>query len=122
MRHDPATVAGNTLTLTGAGVVVVEAEQPGDANYNSAPPVQQAFVVDPRKQAQNLTSAFDLLTSHRDTWRIGGVYWFSWKDPLNPPAGLCAFCYSSGLYHSDGATAKPALSAFERFTSKASSP
>lgn len=84
-------------------------------------PRGQAFVVSPSQQAHNLTSAFDLLTSHRESWRIGGVYWFSWKDPLNPPAGLCAFCYSSGLYEPDGTTAKPALSALESFTSKTGS-
>jgi hypothetical protein len=71
-----------------------------------------------RKQAKNLTRSFKLLTSHRKRWRIGGVYWFTWKDPLNRPPGLCRFCYSSGLYKADGKTAKPALSAYERFTRK----
>jgi hypothetical protein len=76
----------------------------------------QTFVVTPRQQATNLTRAYTLLTSHRESWRIGGVFWFGWQDPLNPPPGLCAFCYSSGLYEANGKTPKPALAAFERFT------
>lgn len=41
----PATLAGNTLTITGVGTVVVEASQPGDAVYNAAPPVTRQFEV-----------------------------------------------------------------------------
>lgn len=42
----PATVLGSTLTLTGtAGVVVVEANQAGNASYNAAAPVQSFFEV-----------------------------------------------------------------------------
>jgi hypothetical protein len=70
-------------------------------------------------QKRNLTRSYDLLTSHRKSWNIGGVYWYGWKDPTDPPPGLCAFCYSSGLYAANGRTAKPALSAFETFTGKA---
>ena len=77
------------------------------------------FNVSPTRQKRNLARSFGLLTNNRRSWRIGGVYWFQWKDPTNPPPGLCAFCYSSGLYEADGETAKPALSAYERFTGKA---
>lgn len=82
----------------------------------------QVFVVSPQQQSRNLTSSFELLTDHRSTWRIGGVYWFSWKDPENPPPGLCAFCYSSGLYEADGTTSKPALGAYEKFTGASARP
>lgn len=41
----PATVAGNLVSLTGAGVVTVRASQPGDATYAAATPVDQAFTV-----------------------------------------------------------------------------
>jgi hypothetical protein len=77
------------------------------------------FNVSPKQQKRKLARSFGLLTSNRRTWRIGGVYWFQWKDPTDPPAGLCAFCYSSGLYKADGTTAKPALAAYERFTRRA---
>jgi uncharacterized repeat protein (TIGR01451 family) len=42
----PATVAGNTVTLAGtAGTVIVRANQPGDANWNPAAPVDRSFMV-----------------------------------------------------------------------------
>ncbi len=42
----PATLSGNTLTLTGtAGTVTVRAAQAGDATYNAAPVVERAFAV-----------------------------------------------------------------------------
>ncbi|MBI1756469.1 MAG: Ig-like domain repeat protein [Fimbriimonas ginsengisoli] len=41
----PATISGNTLTITGAGTVVVRAKQPGNHNYNAAPDVDRSFTV-----------------------------------------------------------------------------
>jgi hypothetical protein len=41
----PATVAGGVVTVAGAGTVVLEADQAGNANYNAAPAVQQTFTV-----------------------------------------------------------------------------
>lgn len=42
----PATITGNTITLTGdTGTVAVEATQPGNSTYNPADPVIQRFVV-----------------------------------------------------------------------------
>ena len=41
----PASVAGNTITLTGAGTVVVRASQAGNGNYNAAPAVDRSFTV-----------------------------------------------------------------------------
>ncbi len=76
------------------------------------------FNVNPKKQAKYLKDSFKTLTSHRRSWKIGGVFWFTWKDPLNPPDGLCAFCYSAGLLKANGTTAKPSLGAFKSFTRK----
>jgi hypothetical protein len=42
----PASIAGNTITLTGdTGLVVVEATQSGNSQYNPADPVKQSFHV-----------------------------------------------------------------------------
>src|SRR5262249_40739768 len=41
----PATLAGNTVTITGAGTVTVRASQAGDSNWNAASPVDQSFTV-----------------------------------------------------------------------------
>lgn len=43
----PATVSGNILTITGAGLVVLRASQPGDTTYASAPNVDQTLVITP---------------------------------------------------------------------------
>ncbi|MGD0089785.1 MAG: putative Ig domain-containing protein, partial [Planctomycetota bacterium] len=49
----PATLNGNTVTLTGAGTVTVTASQPGDATYGSAQDVPQTFTVN--KASQTIT-------------------------------------------------------------------
>lgn len=42
----PATISGNTVTLTGqTGTVTIEANQAGNANWNPAPPITQTFAV-----------------------------------------------------------------------------
>ena len=43
----PASVNGNTLTITGAGSVTVQASQPGNAQYAAAAAVSQTFAVSP---------------------------------------------------------------------------
>ena len=51
----PTSVSGNVLTVTGAGTVVVEARQAGNANYYAATTVQRSFVVSPGPQAIKFT-------------------------------------------------------------------
>jgi hypothetical protein len=46
----PATVSGSTLTITGAGSVVVAANQAGDTTYSAAPQVEVTIVVDQAPQ------------------------------------------------------------------------
>jgi hypothetical protein len=41
----PATVSGNTITVTGTGPIVVQASQPGNSIYSAANPVTQNFTV-----------------------------------------------------------------------------
>ncbi len=49
----PATLSGNTITLTGAGTVVVRAAQAGNVSYNAAATVDQSFTV--AKGSQTIT-------------------------------------------------------------------
>jgi hypothetical protein len=49
----PATISGNTVTITGAGTVTVRASQAGNANYNAATNVDQSFTV--AKANQSIT-------------------------------------------------------------------
>jgi len=51
----PATIAGNTLTVTGAGTVTIAANQAGNTNYNRATEVTTTFQVNPAAQ---MLSAF----------------------------------------------------------------
>ncbi len=39
----PVTIAGNTVTITGAGTAEIQAEQGGDSSYEAATPVSQTF-------------------------------------------------------------------------------
>ena len=53
----PATLADNTVTLTGQpGTVVIRASQPGDAEFLAADPVEQSFsVTNPDRESQTIT-------------------------------------------------------------------
>ncbi len=53
----PATINGNVLTITGAGIVDIEADQPGDANFNAAQPVQQELTVNAASTTTTLVSS-----------------------------------------------------------------
>lgn len=41
----PASLSGNSLTITGAGTVLIRASQPGDSNYDAATDVDRSFAV-----------------------------------------------------------------------------
>ncbi len=51
----PATVSGNTLTITGAGTVVVAADQAGNSNYTAAPQATATIVVNKASQTISFT-------------------------------------------------------------------
>ena len=61
VQSGPAMIGGGTVTLTGAGTVVLLASQAGDTNYSAATPVVQSFQVTPAPltvAANNATRAF----------------------------------------------------------------
>jgi hypothetical protein len=62
-------------------------------------------------QANQLSRAFGMLSSHRLQWRIGGIWWFSWADEAN----TCQFCRSAGLLTAKR-EAKPAWYRFNVWT------
>jgi hypothetical protein len=58
----PATITGNSLTLTGVGNVTVSASQAGNETYAAATPVAQSFAVNPATAAVtfgNLSFTYD---------------------------------------------------------------
>jgi hypothetical protein len=78
----PATISGNTVTLTGTGTVTIQASQAGNGNYNAAIPVQQSFTVQsPSTTKQSQTITFGTL---------------AYKTYTSPPFDLMATA-SSGL-------------------------
>lgn len=62
-------------------------------------------------QARELDQAFSMLADHRRSWRIGGVWWFSWADVESG----CQFCDSAGLL-TEKREAKPAWYRFTAWT------
>gem|GEM_PF-843058 len=63
----PATINGNTVTLTGAGTVVVRASQAGDSNYTAATDVDQSFTVAKAAATvvlDNLSATYDGTPKH----------------------------------------------------------
>jgi hypothetical protein len=65
----------------------------------------------PQGQARELDRAFAMLADHRRSWRIGGVWWFSWTDAK----GACQFCDSAGLLNEER-EAKPSWYRFNAWT------
>jgi len=64
-----------------------------------------------RGQARELDRAFAMLARHRRSWRIGGVWWFSWADIEHG----CQFCDSAGLLN-ENREAKPSWYRFNAWT------
>jgi uncharacterized repeat protein (TIGR03803 family) len=58
VKSGPAKIAGNIVTLTGVGTVVLEAAQAGNASFTAATPVTTSFTVTKGSQA---IGAFDLI-------------------------------------------------------------
>ncbi|MGC9292428.1 MAG: Ig-like domain repeat protein [Acidobacteriaceae bacterium] len=57
----PATISGNTLSVQGAGKVVLQASQAGNTQYQAAQPVTQSFLVAPAElmvYAQNTSRVY----------------------------------------------------------------
>lgn len=62
-----ATVAGNTLSVVGAGSTVITASQAGDDNYNAATSVSQTQVIDKANQTITFGTLSDLVYSPNGT-------------------------------------------------------
>jgi hypothetical protein len=63
-------------------------------------------------QARFLEGVFTRLAAKREYWRLGGVYWFTWRDgTADDPT--CIFCEYAGLFDAGGEP-KPAWWALRR--------
>ncbi len=77
----PATISGNTVTLTGAGSVTVQALQAGNTTFASAPPVTQTFTA--AKCAATIT-----LTNLTNIFYGRDFNALEWIVATTSPAGL----------------------------------
>jgi hypothetical protein len=75
---------GNVLTVTGAGTIIVNADQAGNANYSAAPTVSKMVVVNPIKQDIN----FFLPVVSPITFTAGQTYNLLATDASTTNSGL----------------------------------
>jgi hypothetical protein len=82
----PAAVGGSTLTITGAGTVVVAANQAGDSNYLAAPEVARSIQVNKIAPAIVLTSTPSPTFAQNKVVVTAKV-----TSPLSVPTGMVTF-------------------------------
>jgi arylsulfate sulfotransferase len=110
----PANVSSNMITITGAGTVVLQAEQGGNANYNSAASVSQAFNVNKAQATitlSNLSQMYDgtarSVTATTDPAGLSGLsitYDGSTAEPVNAGSYQVVASLNNGNYHAVDAT------------------
>jgi hypothetical protein len=64
----------------------------------------------PQGQAKRLTKTYRSMLKKRGPWKIGGVYWYTWRDF---GAGVCDWCPDAGLVKRN-LEPKPAFDAYRQ--------
>ena len=89
----PATILGNTITLTGSsGTVVIEASQSGNSNYNAATSVTRSFEVTEAACIGKIVDSFPYtetfeIESGLGDWSQNGTDTLDWtRDSLGTPS------------------------------------
>ncbi|HWS90011.1 MAG TPA: aryl-sulfate sulfotransferase [Pyrinomonadaceae bacterium] len=90
----PATISGNTVTITGGGAVVLQADQSGNARYNPARSVRQSFVVAKVSQAITVGTHAPSSAAYNSTFDVSAT----------SDSGLPVTYSSSGACTNNGAT------------------
>jgi hypothetical protein len=85
-----------------------------EMGWGSAPPDRFGLNKGIAGQKRLLSTSFTLILGQRKPWNIGRVFWFDWRDPIDPELVKCSFCASAGLLRADRSP-KPAYHAFKRF-------
>jgi hypothetical protein len=73
----PGVINGHTLSFTGEGLVTIQADQPGNENYNAAQPVQQTVLV---IGLESVTDEFRLIVYPNPTSGLVKVRFHNKKD------------------------------------------
>lgn len=113
-----STLAGVTFQIARARRVMAAAgdgEKPllvSELGVASASRLPTSFDRGLKGQAGFLRRAYGRLIEQRGRWRIGGVYWYSWRD-MSTPDPHCVFCEHAGLFDA-ASKPKPAWRAFRR--------
>src|SRR5271157_2772241 len=94
VNSGPGSVSGSTLTITGAGSIVITANQAGNTNYSAAPAVQQTIVVN--KASQTITFTTNAPSNE--------VYNGQFTVAATATSGLTVAFTSSGACSNSGAT------------------
>ena len=124
----PCTVSGSTLTLTGGGSCVIDANQPGNVGYSAAATVSQTITINPATRPitaptlapQDTTppvitgpaSAGHTLRCSTGTWANDPIgYAYQWYRDGTPLAGASASTYALGTLD-EGTTLTCVVTAF----------
>ncbi len=84
--------------------------------WGSAPPDQFGINKGLEGQKTMLRRAFALILQNRKAWKVDRLFWYRWRDPLDPVAS-CSFCGSAALLRYNRLP-KPAHGAFLSFTAE----
>jgi hypothetical protein len=82
----PASVSGTTLTITGAGTVVVAADQSGNTNYTAAPEVARSITVNKIAPTVGLTATPNPVLAQNNFTLIAAV-----TSSISTPTGSVVF-------------------------------
>ncbi len=85
-----------------------------EMGWGSAPPDRFGLNKGVAGQEKMLEGSFKLILRQRKAWNVGRIFWFDWRDPLDPEAVDCSFCAYAGLLRSNRSP-KPAYHSFKRF-------
>jgi hypothetical protein len=85
-----------------------------EIGWGSAPPDRFGLNKGVAGQKKMLEGSFKLILRHRKDWNVGRIFWFDWRDPMNPELVNCSFCASAGLLRANRSP-KPAYESFRRF-------
>jgi hypothetical protein len=86
VKSGPATISGNTVTITGIGTVVLAANQAGNENYIGAPEVTTTFTV---------TAVAPTIGSFSVPSKVYGSEAFELTPPTSTSAGAWSYTSSS---------------------------
>ena len=81
-----------------------------EIGWSSAGPQGNPYVKGRKGQASTLSSALNAYANNRRSFKLRGVFWYSWRDKRGGNA-VCKWCAHAGLRARDG-SAKPAWKAF----------